>query len=57
MPRVIVISLIKEINELNLNLEEVEVYYSSNNLELYSFTSFSKIVFIKDIDTTFADVL
>ena len=54
---VIVISRIKKINKIDINLEEVEVYYNSSNLDFYRFTSSNELVSIKDIDITFAVVL
>ena len=51
------ISRIKEINNLDLNLEEIEIYFDSNNLGFYRFTSSSKLVFNKNIDTTFDAIL
>ena len=56
-PRVIIISRIKEIYKLDLSLEEVEIYYSSNILDFRRFTSPSKLAFIKNIDTTYNDSL
>ena len=55
--KVIVISRVKEIEKLDLNLEEVEVYYNSDNSDFYRFTPTNKLDSIKDIDTTFAAVI
>ena len=50
-------SRVKEIDELDLNLKEVEVRYSSDNLDFRGFTSSSELASIEDIDTTFAAVI
>ena len=47
----------KVINKLDLNLEEVEVYYYNNNFDFYRFTSSNKIVFIIILDIIFIVVL
>ena len=46
-----------KIDKIDLNIEEVEVYYSSNNLNFYKFTSFYKLAPIEDIDVTYAAVI
>ena len=53
MFRVIIMWRIKDISELELNLEEVEDYNNKNYLDFRRFTSFSKLVYIKNIDITY----
>ena len=53
---VIVISRNKEINKLDLKLEEVEDYYSSDNSIFRKFISPSKLAPIKDINIIYIAV-
>ena len=46
-----------KIHKLDINLKEIEVYNSSNNLDFYRYISSSKLVPTKDINTTYAVVL
>ena len=55
--RVIIISRIKEISKLYLNLEEIEDYYNSNNSIFYRFTSPSKLASIEDINIVYNTIL
>ena len=42
---------------LDLNLEEVEVYYISDNLDFYRFTPPSKLTSIEDIDAIYITII
>ena len=55
--KVIVISRIKEINKLDLNSEEVEIRYNSNNLDFRRLTTSNKLDSFENIDITYAVVL
>ena len=55
--RVIIIPRIRENNELNLNLEEVEISFNSNNLDFYRFTLSNKLALIENIIATYDTII
>ena len=47
---------IKEINKLDLNLEDVEGRHNSDNSDFYKFTPPSKLASIKDLNIIYTTV-